>query len=441
MKTSNFIAPADIFSLFLKFSQLEGSFFLDSSDETGYSFLGALPYKIISTLNDLDTIRHTTQQPSLGELPFQGGAVGLLSYEAVRQWEPHLKPAKKEPFDVPNIYFGLYDTFIAIDHMRKTMTLVTLKLNKDSDLKFEKFEKIIRDIVQKTVAGKDKPSPTAMGEVLSFSTSVNSNLSFDQYCKIIQRVKHYIEEGDIYQANISHCFHTSLSLLPQDIYRRLRIFNPAPFSAYIDLGKTKILSSSPERFIRVTPEGLIQTEPIKGTIRRGDTPEENIRLKKELLESEKNRAELMMIVDLERNDLGKICHFGTVKVPELMTLKTFSTVHHLVSRIEGKLKTTSVSDIIRATFPGGSITGAPKLRAMQIIDECEPHNRGIYTGSMGYIDYRGQIDLNIAIRTLVWQSGEVFFPVGGGIVSDSDPQLEYEETLHKGKGLIKAVST
>ncbi|MBI2646803.1 MAG: aminodeoxychorismate synthase component I, partial [Deltaproteobacteria bacterium] len=265
-------------------------------------------------------------------------------------------------------------------------------------------------------------------------------LSFEQYSEKILKAKHYIQHGEIYQVNLSQCLQMPLSIPPYEAYKKLRALNPAPFSAYLNFGEGQILCSSPERFLQTNAQGLIQTEPIKGTVKRGKNPEEEESLKHFLLTSEKNRAELMMIVDLERNDLGKICQFGSIHVPTLYELRTYATVHHLVSVIRGKLKTKNLVDILQACFPGGSITGAPKLRAMQIIDELEPHNRGIYTGSIGYIDYRRQMDLNIAIRTIMHQQGNIFFPVGSGIVWDSNPTEEYEETLYKGQALISAVS-
>jgi para-aminobenzoate synthetase component 1 len=370
---------------------------------------------------------------SVEQFPFLGGAVGYFGYDLVRRWEKHLNPSpKKEPFSLPDLWFGLYDTWIAIDHTHQKTFLFSLDITPESLKKWSRFE----ELIQKPVI----PGTLVIPSPHRDDICVRSNLSFEAYKAMFEKAKRYIEEGEIYQVNLSQCLMANVCLSPFEIYKNLRTIHPSPFSAYINLGDFQILSSSPERFMRITKEGDIRTEPIKGTIRRGENQEEDAFLKKELLRSEKDRAELMMIVDLERNDLGKICRYGSVNVPTLIELRSFATVHHLVSVIEGKLKTKHFPDIIEALFPGGSITGAPKLRAMQIIDELEPHNRGIYTGSIGYIDYRRQADLNIAIRTIVHQKGVVYFPLGGGIVSDSESESEFAETLQKGKALITAVS-
>ena len=419
---------------FERLAQEPFSFFLDSSANSGFSFWSAYPYKVV---NRFETIEQELSllsgwipkiPASIASFPFVGGAVGFISYEAVRQWEPHLHPAKKEPFQIPDVLFGLYDTFFAFDHATQRSFLISFEGTPQSTKTFERL---------KESALRSKVNPSA---VASPCAQVQSNMSYPQYAKMIRQAKTYIQRGEIYQVNLSQCLHANLNLPPYTLYQKLRVKNPANFSAYLNFGDTQILSSSPERFLSIDSKGIIYTEPIKGTIRRGQTPEEDQHLRETLLNSEKNRAELMMIVDLERNDLGKICDYGSVQVTQLYGLESYATVHHLVSKIRGRLKTQSLSETIKACFPGGSITGAPKLRAMQIIDELEPHNRGIYTGSIGYIDYRRQLDMNIAIRTIVHQKSAFYFPVGGGIVVDSDPKEEYQETLHKGEALISAIS-
>ena len=439
--------------LFEPLAQEPHSFFLDSSSEANdsrrYSFFGAFPYKIVHSIEevekelcDLSSIQ--PQLPSsLAHIPFLGGAVGFISYEAIRQWEKHLGPAKKEPFHIPDILFGFYDTFFVVDHLKNKIFLISLGLTSQSSTLFSQLQ----EIAESRHDSLERCSPEWLAalrfisvEHLSKESHALSNISLNNYYSMIRRAKDYIKHGEIYQVNLSQCLQMPLSTSPYEAYKKLRVLNPAPFSAYLNFGEGQILCSSPERFLQTNAQGLIQTEPIKGTVKRGKTPEEEESLKHFLLTSEKNRAELMMIVDLERNDLGKICQFGSIHVPTLYELKTYATVHHLVSTIQGKLKAKNMVDIIQACFPGGSITGAPKLRAMQIIDELEPHNRGIYTGSIGYIDYRRQMDLNIAIRTIMHQQGNIFFPVGSGIVWDSNPTEEYEETLYKGQALISAVS-
>lgn len=423
MKFIEFELQRETHVLFEAFHKNPYSFFLDDSSEMGWSFMGTFPYTIVTSLEALEKELNRfsnikTSLPSMMmDFPFIGGAVGFISYEAVRLWEKHLSSSKKEPFHMPPILFGLYDTFLAFNHKNKKGFIVSLELTSDSSKKLDYF---------KTILSKEVKMQYSFTPAL-----IHSNLSFDEYCQMVNKAKHYIREGEIYQVNLSHCLNFSDHKPPYSIYKKLRKLNPASYSAFLHFGEHHILSSSPERFLFINQEGQIQTEPIKGTIHRGKTVKEDEILKQTLLSSEKNKAELMMIVDLERNDLGKICSLGSVKVPILSELRTFATVHHLVSVIQGQLKTKSLSQIIQSTFPGGSITGAPKLRAMQIIDELEPHNRGIYTGSIGYIDYRGQMDLNIAIRTIIHQKGHFYVPVGGGITCLSNAKEEYEESLYK----------
>ena len=239
---------------------------------------------------------------------------------------------------------------------------------------------------------------------------------------------------------MSQRFHGKLTMAPEMLYQSLRGVNPAPFAGYLNFGQIKVLSSSPERFLKVKGRE-VQTRPIKGTRPRGDTEKKDKKLAEELLSSIKDRAELIMIVDLERNDLGRICEFGSVKVPELITLETFPTVFHTVSTIEGQLRQGKDRiDLLKATFPGGSITGAPKIRSMEIIDELEPTTRGIYTGALGYFGFNDTMDINIVIRTLLVKNEDFYFQVGGGIVADSDPENEFQETLDKAKALILACS-
>ena len=267
-----------------------------------------------------------------------------------------------------------------------------------------------------------------------FSFSVLGSALMDR-----MKAKEYIAAGDIYQVNLSQKFSARVDASPFQLYKTVRSLNPAPFASFLDCGDAAVISSSPERFLRIS-DRRVETRPIKGTRPRGRDRAADERLKAELLASAKDRAELVMIVDLERNDLGRVCEYGSISVPELITLESYATVLHLVSTITGRLKADQDHlDCIRAAFPGGSITGAPKIRAMEIIDELEPDRRGIYTGSMGYLGFNRQTDLNILIRTMLYRNGTVQFQVGGGIVADSDPALEYEETLHKGKALLAAL--
>jgi para-aminobenzoate synthetase component 1 len=269
---------------------------------------------------------------------------------------------------------------------------------------------------------------------------VTDTVSREEYEAAVGRVLDYIGAGDCYQVNLSHRFSTVLHEEPWSLYERLRAVSPAPFAAYLDCGDHQVLSSSPELFLTIAGREIV-TQPIKGTRPRGATREADEAAAAELLSSAKDRAELLMIVDLERNDLGRVCEYGSVHVPELYHLESFANVHHLVATVHGRLRPeVTPLQAMRAAFPGGSITGAPKIRAMEIIEELEPVHRGIYTGAIGWVDGRGNGEWNIAIRTMVAKDGRVHFHAGGGVVADSEPAAEYEETLAKASGMLRALT-
>jgi para-aminobenzoate synthetase component 1 len=269
---------------------------------------------------------------------------------------------------------------------------------------------------------------------------VRSNFTRDGYLDAVARVIEYVFAGDIFQANLSQRLEAPLVGTPLELYERLRSRNAAPFSAYLDCGDFVVASSSPERFLRVEPDGRVETRPIKGTRPRGLGPEHDAALARALAESDKDRAENVMIVDLLRNDLSRVCRPGSVRVPELFAIEHYATVHHLVSTVGGELAPEQGPlDVVRAAFPGGSITGAPKVRAMQIIAELEPTQRAVYCGSIGYLSLTGALDTSIVIRTCLVLGGNVYAQVGGGIVADSDPEEEYRETLDKARGLVAAL--
>ena len=269
---------------------------------------------------------------------------------------------------------------------------------------------------------------------------IRSSFTHAAYLAAVQRVRDYIYAGDIFQTNFSQRFEARFTESPWEFYLRLRTHNAAPFAAYMDLPDATVLSASPERFLRIDPSGRIETRPIKGTSPRGFVPLHDAALGHALTESEKDRAENLMIVDLMRNDLSRVCEPGTVRVPELFALERYATVHHLVSTVVGQLAAgADALDVIRAAFPGGSITGAPKVRAMEIIAELEPSRRGVYCGSMGYWSVTGDLDTSIAIRTAVARRGRIYFSAGGGIIADSSPDQEYRETLDKARGIIDAL--
>jgi para-aminobenzoate synthetase component 1 len=268
---------------------------------------------------------------------------------------------------------------------------------------------------------------------------VTSNFDRRAYLQAVRRAIDYVHAGDCFQVNVAQRLLHPATLAPWELYARLRQRNPAPFAGYFDLGEFAVASASPERFVLVR-DGQVQTRPIKGTRPRGATPEEDRARAAELLASAKDRAENVMIVDLLRNDLGRVCAYGSVRVEAVCRLESYQTVHHLVSEVRGTLRPgLGPVDLLRAAFPGGSVTGAPKVRAMEIIAELEPTARGPYCGSLGYIGFDGSMDTSILIRTFTAGKGWIQFPVGGGIVADSDAEAEYAETLHKAEGLLRAL--
>ena len=275
--------------------------------------------------------------------------------------------------------------------------------------------------------------------VIANLNKLESNFTKNEFENAVRKVQDYIRKGDIYQANLTQRFKGKTTLSSYELYRDLRRFSPAPFGAFLNFEHSHILSNSPERFIKCVDK-KIETRPIKGTRPRGKNREEDLRLQEELRNSEKDRAELLMIVDLERNDIGRISKIGSVKVPELFVIEPYANVNHLVATVVGELEDNKdCIDVIKATFPGGSITGAPKIRSMEIIDELEPTQRNVYTGSIGYIGFNGDMDLNIAIRTIIKQDENIYFQVGGGMTWDSNPEDEYQETLDKAQSIMKAL--
>jgi len=442
------------FEIYCLFQDEPYSFFLDSGmDHQGlgrYSFIGANPFLIFKSKNDLVSLEENGvvktwkgnpfsklkellaryKMDYRSDLPFLGGAVGYLAYDLCHHLEV-LPRTAVDDVDIPDCFLGFYDGIVIIDHARDKTFVAALGISGD---KREKVQSLVQRISQEV-----KKDESISAEIDKEPVRLTSNFTKEEYLKAVEKVKEYIRAGDIYQANLTQRFTCRLKETPLALYRKLREINPAPFASFIDFGTGYIVSSSPERFIRIT-DRIIETRPIKGTRPRGKTPEEDISNKEELLASEKDKAELLMIVDLERNDLGRVSKTGTVKVPQLFHLEEYRTVYHLVATIVGELKPEcDVVDCIKAAFPGGSITGAPKIRAMEIIDELEPTQRNVYTGSIGYLGFNGDADLNIVIRTIVCKDKKAFFQVGGGIVWDSDAEMEYEETLHKAKALIKAL--
>lgn len=371
-------------------------------------------------------------------VPFIGGAVGYLGYE-LRHFVEKLPRSQKEPLGYADAWFGFYDAIFAFDHLLRKAYLVSTGLSAQPAERdgraLSAAEDLLKSVEQSlTIENRVQQPPIVSSE------KILSNMSKNEYFQMVGKARNYIEEGEIYQANLSQQFSCKVALPAHHLYLGLRSRNPAPFSCYLDTGEIQLLSSSPERFLKVDGSH-IETRPIKGTVPRGSTPEEDRRLAEKLKASEKDKAEHIMIVDLERNDLGRVCIPGSVSVNELMALESYATVHHLTSTMTGELKPDkSLDQILKACFPGGSITGAPKIRAMQIIDELEPTNRGVYTGAIGCLGFDGSLDLNIAIRTIVIKDGTASFNLGGGIVYDSNPEKEYQETLDKGKAIFNLLT-
>ncbi len=369
--------------------------------------------------------------------PFQTGAVGFLAYDLCH----HLERLPRPPLDdmqFLDLEIGFYDVIAAWDH-RERRAFVLSSGWPEADTAARRRRAVARAdwlASELSVAGVDLPPPYAHA-----APEITSNFDRPAYEAAVQRVIDYILAGDIFQANLTQRFRCRLpdGLDPFGLYRRLMAINPAPFAAYLGFGDTVIASASPERFLALRG-GWVETRPIKGTRPRGKTPEVDERLAAELLASEKDNAENVMIVDLLRNDLSRVCRDGSVAVPELCVLETYATVFHLVSTVVGEMRPgLGAVDLLRAAFPGGSITGAPKIRAMEIIAELEPTERGPYCGSVGWFGFDGAMDTSIVIRTYAIKDGWVTFQAGGGIVADSDPAAEYEESLAKARALMAAL--
>lgn len=432
--------------IFGAFAGQKRCFFLDSSLYPGrYSFLGADPFYVLESGRDdpLPELRKNLDRYKItltgNAPPFLGGAVGHLAYDLGFALEKKFKNRQRPKNPVPDFSFGFYNTMIAIDHLKKLLYIFAAGFpEKDYRLQkalcrrnFRKIQKLLSEAASSQNSLKDKS--------VNVGASAESNFTKEAYMAAVRRAKEYIKKGDIYQVNLAQVFRARTDLSAPQIYKRLRKFSPSCFGAYIDYGDYQILSSSPEAFLRLE-RGRVTTRPMKGTRPRSKNKALDIKLKEDLIASAKDKAELMMIVDLERNDLGRVCSYDSIKVSRLRQLEKYSTVFQTTATVYGCLhKNQDRVDLIRACFPGGSITGCPKIRAMEIIDELETRRRSIYTGSLGYLSFSGGMDLNILIRTILKKDKELYFGVGGGIVADSKPEEEYRETLVKAKGMMQAI--
>jgi len=426
-----------------------------------YSFVGSRPFATFVARRDSVTITQGGKERTFksanpftslqeyissvkfvhpGNLPrFCSGAVGYAAYDSVRYVE-NLPKSPPDVLGVPDMYFAFYDSMYIFDHINNTVkVLACADTSKSSareayDLACRRIDQMVDALLTPTVILSDDISSTGPVEL-----SYTSNFTRDAYCRAVERVKEYIYAGDIFQIVLSQRLTAETTAEPFNIYRTLRMVNPSPYMFYLKLKGLKLIGSSPEVMVRVEGD-KITLRPIAGTRPRGKTPEEDQALAAELLADEKERAEHVMLVDLGRNDVGRTARYGTVKVDECMLIERFSHVMHITSNITGQLRPGQTAlDTLQSCLPAGTVSGAPKVRAMQIIDEFEPTRRGCYAGAVGYIDFAGNMDTCIALRTIVYLDGKAHVQAGGGIVADSVPANEYEESLNKARALLKAI--
>ena len=371
---------------------------------------------------------------------FSGGAVGYAGYDVVRYVE-HLPHAPEDDRRLPDLSFAFYDHHLVFDHVQKTLYVVALARPD----KFATPEEAYADAKQRVDAMVDRLQQPDNLRPLDIDTSqpvqapLKSNFGPGEFQDAVRKCVEYIEAGDIFQVVISQRFHLQIASDPLEVYRTLRVVNPSPFMFLLRTPDVTLVGSSPEIMCRVS-DGEVTVRPLAGTRKRGETEEEDQRLAQELLDDPKERAEHVMLVDLGRNDVGRVAKFGSVELSDVMVIERYSHVMHITSNVTGELRgETDAFDALRACLPAGTVSGAPKVRAMEIIDELEPHRRGPYAGAVGYFDYNGDMDTCIALRTLVIQGDTAYIQAGAGIVADSNPDSEYQETLNKARGLLQAL--
>lgn len=450
-------------SAFLKIAEHSDYAFLLESVEGGehvgrYSFLGKDPFLILRGKNGeteiekagvtskaekpfVDTLRelmNSFQSPFVPGLPrFTGGAVGYLGYDTAAWFEPTTARAEANTSDRDDAGFMLFDTVLAFDHVQHRILLIAnARISGDEDLKsLYQFACAKIEFLEGELDRALSLKRTTGGEALKLV----SNFSQEGYESIVKKAKEYIAAGDVYQVVLSQRFEAEVGVDDFTVYRALRHVNPSPYMFFIRMGDRSIVGSSPEMLVRVEGRHAV-THPIAGTRPRGKTDEEDMRLAEELKRSEKEKAEHVMLVDLGRNDIGRVCDYGTVRVPTFMALERYSHVMHLVSVVEGQLaEGQDRLDALVSCFPAGTVSGAPKVRAMQIINELEPDRRGLYAGAVGYLDFAGNLDFCIAIRSILMEGGKAYIQAGAGIVADSNPTAEYEETKDKARAMLRAL--
>ncbi len=452
-------------SAFLKLRRGPHNFLLESveggSQIGRYSFLGRDPSMIFEARGSSVTIRRggdlqkIETDDALAELkvlirelkpvpnpnlpPFTGGAVGFMAYDTVRRFES-LPGGNPDDLDLPDMYFIFTDTTIAFDNVSHKLTVmhnVTAREGDNLDLLYDQASGVVNQIL--TDLRSALPAQTGEPPKISVGGKIVSNFPKARFIAAVKKCKQYIEDGDIIQAVLSQRLETSFEGDTFDLYRALRIVNPSPYMFYLQFDGFKVVGASPEVHVKATGK-QVTIRPIAGTRPRGKTVDEDLALEEELLADEKERAEHLMLVDLARNDIGRVCRFGSVHVSEYMGVERYSHVMHIVSNVEGELEDGKDEfDLIPATFPAGTVSGAPKVRAMEIIDELEPTRRGPYAGLVGYFGYNGNFDSCIIIRTMLVRGNRIFVQAGAGIVADSVPEKEYTETLNKARALFSAI--
>ena len=454
-------------SAFQKIDDRKHSFLLESMEGgekwARYSFLGSKPSVIVKTFgrkaeitrngktekfafdrDPLDVVKKVLSlyrpvpDPSLPR--FFGGAVGFMGYDVVRFFED-LPNREKPGLDIPDLFFMITDTLVIFDnltHRIKVVSNVHVK-GRAAEAAYNEATKKIDAIVRKLKAGVRAQGTRSRRKAKGTDQTLFSNFTQPQYEQAVLAAKEFIKAGDIFQVVPSQRFQREISIEPYEIYRALRLVNPSPYMYFLRCGDATVVGASPEVMVRLEGDA-IDLRPIAGTRKRGITEEDDQALAKELLSDPKERAEHIMLVDLGRNDVGRVSEPGSVSVSELMVIERYSHVMHIVSNVRGKLsKDQDAYDVIRACFPAGTVSGAPKIRAMQIIDELEPTKRGPYAGAVGYFGFSGNMDTCITIRTLVIKDKVAYIQAGGGVVADSDPAAEYQETVNKAKAMMRAV--
>lgn len=423
----------------------------DKYEESGrYSFIAANPVKelisqdghVIEKLKDGTNIQHTQSvfdvmkqlmpnESTNYPFSFYGGAIGYIGYETAFEHED-IGHKLRDDLDMPDVHLLFFDSFIVLDHVTSTLSIVAIDLFHEG-----KTEKELADRVDEMIYQIEHPTlvPTDELEPLHFESSTTEA----EFCQIVQRGQQHIQKGDIFQIVLSQRFSSNFTGNPMSLYRKLRLSNPSPYMYYLQFDSYTILGTSPESLVKVTNR-YVTTNPIAGTRKRGKTAEEDAMLEKELLADEKELAEHRMLVDLGRNDIGKLCEIGSVQLQKYMMIEKYKYVMHIVSEVTGHLKeTVHPMDVLATTLPAGTVSGAPKIRAMQLINQLETHQRGVYAGAVGYLSISGDLDMALAIRTMVVRHEKAYVQAGAGIVYNSIPKMEYEETLNKAKALLEVL--